>query len=74
MGTANGKMMEFALLAGNRFGFLVNHIGKLAANISFNIACDKPYEQNCSVCEESGVDVFHGKSCVEGDGEVNAVR
>ena len=34
MGTANGKMMEFALLAGNRFGFLANHIDKLAAKSS----------------------------------------
>lgn len=30
--------MAFAMLAGNRFGFLVNHIDKLAANRSINIA------------------------------------
>lgn len=39
MGTANGKTMEFAMLAGNRFGFLVNHIDKLAAKSSAKAAC-----------------------------------
>ena len=34
METVNGKTMAFALLAGNRCGFLENHTDKLAMKIS----------------------------------------
>ena len=51
MVTANGKMMEFALLAGNRFGYLESRTDKLATKTIAPTAAQRWMERMMKMAE-----------------------